>query len=425
MSYPVQVATTRDPLVFLMVLSSDHITGATGLSPTVTLCKVGGAFAAPAGAVTEIANGYYQVAGNATDNNTLGPLLLHATAATADPTDKEFWVVAQNLTTATIALVTTTTNLTNAPTAGDLTAAMKASVTAAVPTAGAIATGVWQDTTAGDFTVANSIGKALFFTGVAGGATVTLVAGTTFQKFRGDGWLLALGGQNIEGSSFYGAESVTGTSTGNVFPPIFDRCVIGDATLPPCVIGFSLLAGTLSVLAGTYMIEDCNSHTPTIGALVTLDMGAAVGVTKVNIRKYSGAITIKNCQAGDLVTFEGVGAVTIDATCTGGSIVIRGVVSLTDNVVGGFGSVGTLTQEARLSQNAISDAYLDRNMASGVDSGSPAVRTPRQALRALRNKVDASTATATVFKEDDTTPSWTTALTTNAGAVPVIISDPA
>lgn len=42
----------------------------------------------------------------------------------------------------TLAAVTTTTNLTNAPTAGDLTAAMKASVTAAAPTAAAIATAV-------------------------------------------------------------------------------------------------------------------------------------------------------------------------------------------------------------------------------------------------------------------------------------------
>lgn len=75
------------PLLFLMVLSSNHIDPATGLSPTVTISKNGAAFASPAGAVTEIANGWYKVAGNATDTNTLGPLLLHATVATADPAD--------------------------------------------------------------------------------------------------------------------------------------------------------------------------------------------------------------------------------------------------------------------------------------------------------------------------------------------------
>ena len=43
----------------------------------VTISKNGGSFASPAGAVTEIANGWYAVAGNATDSATLGPLLLH------------------------------------------------------------------------------------------------------------------------------------------------------------------------------------------------------------------------------------------------------------------------------------------------------------------------------------------------------------
>lgn len=44
----------------------------------------------------------------------------------------------------TAGTITTVTNLTNAPTNGDLTATMKASVTAAVPTAAAIGTQVWS-----------------------------------------------------------------------------------------------------------------------------------------------------------------------------------------------------------------------------------------------------------------------------------------
>jgi hypothetical protein len=72
---------------FLLVLSSDHITGATGLTPTVTISKNGGAFAAPSGAVTEIGNGWYKLAANATDSNTLGPLVLHASGTGTDPTD--------------------------------------------------------------------------------------------------------------------------------------------------------------------------------------------------------------------------------------------------------------------------------------------------------------------------------------------------
>lgn len=79
-----------------MVLSSDHLTGATGKSPTVTLSKNGGAFGSPAGLISEIGNGWYSVAGNATDENTLGPLLLHAAAVACDPTDENYPVVSYN-----------------------------------------------------------------------------------------------------------------------------------------------------------------------------------------------------------------------------------------------------------------------------------------------------------------------------------------
>lgn len=96
MSEYVQYQTSGTPLTFLMVDNADHITGKTGLSPSVTIRKNGGVFAAPAGAVSEIGNGWYEVAGNASDSNTYGPLLLHAEAAGADPTESKFCVVAFN-----------------------------------------------------------------------------------------------------------------------------------------------------------------------------------------------------------------------------------------------------------------------------------------------------------------------------------------
>lgn len=91
-------SSTAQPLLFLLVQSSDHITGLTGASPTVKLGKSGGIGASPSGTVTEIDStnlpGWYKVAGNATDTNTLGPLVLHASAASGDPVDVEYEVVA-------------------------------------------------------------------------------------------------------------------------------------------------------------------------------------------------------------------------------------------------------------------------------------------------------------------------------------------
>ncbi len=103
MGYAVSKGNTTRPLYFLLVSSSDHITGATGAVPTVTLLKSGGAFASPAGAVSEVANGLYMVAAHASDADTIGPLFLHATATGCDPRDDEYEVL-QDLTAASVAL---------------------------------------------------------------------------------------------------------------------------------------------------------------------------------------------------------------------------------------------------------------------------------------------------------------------------------
>lgn len=75
--------------------------------------------------------------------------------------------------------------------------------------------------------------------------------------------------------------------------------------------------------------------------------------------------------------------------------------------------------------NLIADALLDRDMSVGTDSGSSAVRTPRQSLRFARNKWTVSGGTLTVYKEDDTVASWTAAVTTDAAASPITAADPA
>lgn len=94
MGYLIKNGNTTRPLLFLLVQSSDHITPLTGATPTVTISKNGGSFASPSGAVTEIGNGVYKVAANATDAGTNGPLWLHATATSGDPCDERFEVVA-------------------------------------------------------------------------------------------------------------------------------------------------------------------------------------------------------------------------------------------------------------------------------------------------------------------------------------------
>jgi hypothetical protein len=81
-----------------MTDSTDHITGKASLAPTVTIAKDGAGFGAPIGAITEVGgagngNGWYQLAATGADTDTLGQLIIHATAAGADPADMMVEVV--------------------------------------------------------------------------------------------------------------------------------------------------------------------------------------------------------------------------------------------------------------------------------------------------------------------------------------------
>ena len=90
---------TSHPILFFMADETDHITGLTGLTPTVTLSKNGGAFGAADGTVSGVGNGWYALAGDADDRDTLGTLILHAEATGADPFDMDIEIAEGELST--------------------------------------------------------------------------------------------------------------------------------------------------------------------------------------------------------------------------------------------------------------------------------------------------------------------------------------
>lgn len=77
---------------FMVISSSDHISGLTGATVSVNLSKAGGTGAAASGTVSEVDSthnpGLYKIALTTTDTGTLGDLAYHCTAASGgDPTD--------------------------------------------------------------------------------------------------------------------------------------------------------------------------------------------------------------------------------------------------------------------------------------------------------------------------------------------------
>ena len=89
MGYDLEYAKAERSILFFMEKNDGSGDGLTGLTPTVKLRKAGGSGASPSGAVSEVdaANmpGWYEVAGNATDTDTVGPLSLYATGPGALP----------------------------------------------------------------------------------------------------------------------------------------------------------------------------------------------------------------------------------------------------------------------------------------------------------------------------------------------------
>lgn len=79
-------STARNLMVFLTA-SSDHVTGLTGATLSISISKDGAAFASISPTVTERGNGWYSIALTTAHTDTLGDLVLRATAASADPID--------------------------------------------------------------------------------------------------------------------------------------------------------------------------------------------------------------------------------------------------------------------------------------------------------------------------------------------------
>lgn len=241
-------------------------------------------------------------------------------------------------------------------------------------------------------------------------------------------------------------------------------------------MGLTGLANAVPGAAGGLFIAGTNAATAITTALtsniignVTGNLSGSVGSVTGAVGSVTGAVGSVTGNVGGNVTgtvgsvVGAVGSVTgnVGGNVTGtvGSVVgavgsVTGAVgSVTGNVGGNVtGSVGSVAaggiaaasfaagaiDATAIAANAIgaselaadavaeiADGILDRDMSTGVDSGSTTVRTPRQALRFLRNAWAIAAGTLTVKKEDDSTTSWTAAVTGTAGADPVTSTDPA
>ena len=154
--------------------------------------------------------------------------------------------------------------------------------------------------------------------------------------------------------------------------------------------GLSALKTLIDAIPTTMIGTDDALQPTTLGRTLDVTAGGTTGIDWANVEAPTTEVDLSSTTINQAAT---IGAGGIASTAFGAGAI----------------------DAAALSTDAgaeLADAQLDRNMATGVDSGSSAVRTPRDSFRALRNRVDLSENTLTVFKEDDVTEAWRASLTT-------------
>ena len=184
---------------------------------------------------------------------------------------------------------------------------------------------------------------------ITNGNSITLTAALEGYDVYGNLVTLALGGQDIGGSEFFDFADISGIGTTTGARVVFTGCDLGNCTLPgdTSMVGCGL-EGTITLgAAGDMHLVDCYSEVAGASA-PTIDL-AAVGASDLSIRRWSGGLNINNVATGDTVSVDVVSGGTITINGTGGTVVVRGMCSVTDS----SGGAVTITQEAVINRSAI------------------------------------------------------------------------
>jgi hypothetical protein len=193
--------------------------------------------------------------------------------------------------------------------------------------------------------------KTIAFTPGSNVVAVQLTRSAAGWEFVGPG-KIDLNGANIADAIFTNCYSVYGTSTGD--DAQFNECQIGSGglTLDHSYVRGCRIKGAITLIANAEptIFQSCIDAT---GAATDFELIFVASATAV-IRDFQGAVTLKSMAATNSVVIDGACRVTIDGSCTAGSITLRGFSDLPTGATGNtFGTSGTITQTARYAVDQI------------------------------------------------------------------------
>lgn len=161
--------------------------------------------------------------------------------------------------------------------------------------------------------------------------TLTLTRNLTEWEIRAHSneVVVNLNGWSVNGSTFFQC-TLTGTMTGTVMAR---ACLLDDVSGFAGVAHDCGISGTLALGVGRATFHLCYSDVPGTATPTINFVGAG---RSVNLRGYSGGIKLENMtDVTNVITVEQVaGQVILDASCTDGVAVLRGIQKVADNSAG-------------------------------------------------------------------------------------------
>ena len=184
-------------------------------------------------------------------------------------------------------------------------------------------------TLADALTIATALGVKRLY--MLAGSNITLSADMQYWHLDGCMWYLNTNSKDISGTLINKCEGITGGFTTSIIESAIRDSHLGAMTLNEVDVHDCALTDTIVIGEATsYFFDQCFGVN--IGAgFPVLDFGSAIGASGIIISHWAGNITIKNMKAGDVLEIDGNGDLTIDSTCTAGSVYVSGGIRLTNN----------------------------------------------------------------------------------------------
>lgn len=200
------------------------------------------------------------------------------------------------------------------------------------------------------------------------GSSVTLDASDyTNWNFEGSPslWTVALGGRTLTGTSITSSR-VSGImiNTGN--RTRFRDCVCFAVTLGNSVWYDSVLTeNTITLQDGASVsFRDCESAADQ--AVPTINFSTPSTNTAVDLPDFHGLLAFDNMNASSVVSIFGVASVTINASCTAGTMQVGPDVEVTNN---GSVTVTRINSQSTLADGAIDDDTITAAAVTKIQSG--------------------------------------------------------